>query len=265
MKRLTKILTLAIIGCVSCISFTSCVKNEIPEPIQPIIEESTVQPTVTPVPTLDPDKKAVAITFDDGPHSKYTTMIVDKLKEYSASATFFIVGNRVDEKCASAIKYANENGCEIAIHGFTHTYYYNKCDDATYNNELEQTADVIFQSIGKRPTLMRPIGGAISSQRVEECKYSVVNWSCDSEDWKHKKDPGSAEQINIIVENVMSTVKDRDIILMHEIYENSYQAFCIILQKLYDQGYVVTNVSNLIGIENIKTGTKYFSGRNQTN
>ena len=40
-------------------------------------------------------QKRIALTFDDGPHSKYTAEILDILKEYHVHATFFVVGSNV--------------------------------------------------------------------------------------------------------------------------------------------------------------------------
>ena len=75
--------------------------------------------------SVEPAKR-VAITFDDGPHNVRTVKIVDELAKYGFHATFFVVGNRVDGSAyngSSAVKYAIENGNEIAIHGYTHEKY----------------------------------------------------------------------------------------------------------------------------------------------
>lgn len=237
-----------------------------------IITTPTAEPTATPTPTpeatpiitvkpsatakLPEGKKVVAMTFDDGPHSKYTKLLVDVCKQYKAGATFFIIGNRVDEKTGPAIKYASENGCEIQIHGYTHEVYYNSCSDARFDEEMSKTAAVIKQHTGKAPTMMRPVGGKITEARVKSCPYSVIQWNVDSEDWRHKKE--NPEEVNVIVNNVMNTVAPGRIILMHEIYENSYQAFKIIMEKLYAEGYEVVTVTELLGEENIKPGTKFF-------
>ncbi len=219
----------------------------------------TVTPTAAPIATSslqkDPAKKYVALTFDDGPHKQYTRMIAEKLNEYGAHATFFVVGNRIDSDTAAAMKFACESGSEIQIHGYTHEAYYNKCSDDVYNSEISKTATAIENAVGVKPTLMRPIGGSITNDRVKTSKYGVIIWDVDSEDWKHKK--GGDEEVDIIVNNVMKDVRNGSIILMHEIYQNSYKAFCIILDKLYQQGYEVVNVTELIG--NVQLGKKYFS------
>ena len=106
---------------------------------------------------------------------------------------------------------------------------------------------------------MRPIGGSITNSRVKSCGYPVVLWNVDSEDWRHKTQTQS--EIDIIVNNVMKDVGDGKIILMHEIYENSYQALDIILRKLTEQGYKVVTVSELFGENNLTPGSKYFSAK----
>ena len=47
--------------------------------------------------------------------------------------------------------------------------------------------------------------------------------------------------------DVMSDIEDGDIILMHDIYENTYEASKVILKRLYDEGYEVVTVSELLG------------------
>jgi len=204
--------------------------------------------------------KRVAITFDDGPHSVYTVQIADKLAEYGGTATFFIVGNRLDPGAVSAMQYALKMGNEVGIHGYTHQYNYRNCDEAAYQEELSKTASAILSNFGVSPTLMRPIGGAITNERIAACPYAVVNWRVDSEDWRYKSrttEEEGARHVAIIVENVMSTVQDGDIVLMHELYQNSYEAFCIILDRLYEEGYEVVTVSELLG-GNPRPGQKYI-------
>ena len=212
----------------------------------------------------DPNAKVVAMTFDDGPHNVRTKAIADELEKYGYTATFFVVGNRVDGKTydgSSALKYVYEKGNEIAIHGYTHSVYYDSCDYDRYLRELSRTYDAIKEVVpDAKVKLMRPIGGKITDERVDECDYSVIMWSVDSEDWRYKgrgeNGELAEENINTIVENVMSQVKSGDIILMHDIYENTYEAAKIILKRLHDEGYDVVSVSELLEGK-AKKGTMY--------
>ena len=215
-------------------------------------------------------KKRVAITFDDGPHNVITKNIVDELNKYGFSATFFVVGNRVDGTAyngVAGLKYAYENGNEIGIHGYTHEVYYNKCSDAEYRDELSKTYDAIKAVVNAPVKLMRPVGGAITKDRINACEYSVVNWDVDSSDWEYKyradsnySDAEKQERVNAIVDNVMSSVKEGSIILLHDIYLSTYDATVIILKRLYEEGYEVVSVSELLG-SNRAAGRLYTSGR----
>jgi len=233
------------------------------------VGEDTHPETQTPnapeesAPSETPQKR-VAITFDDGPHNVWTKQIVNELGRYGFTATFFVLGNRVDGtdyRGGETMAFAASQGHEIAIHGYTHEVYYNKCSDAEYDYELSETAKVISAYGGGTPTLMRPIGGSITSERVAACPYAVVKWDVDSEDWRHKykseDTPEVAqEKIDTIVNNVMSTVHDGSIILLHDIYESTYDATCIILARLHEEGYDVVSVSELL--ENPVPGTLYY-------
>ncbi len=51
------------------------------------------------------DEKVIALTFDDGPHKKYTPEILDVLSKYDAKATFFIVGENAEKKSRASFTY----------------------------------------------------------------------------------------------------------------------------------------------------------------
>ena len=69
-------------------------------------------------------KKRVAITYDDGPAfdndtvQRLTYKLVDEFAKYGGTATFFVLGNRINSTTGKAIQYAHERGFEFAIHGF---------------------------------------------------------------------------------------------------------------------------------------------------
>ena len=222
-----------------------------------------------------PKKKRVAITYDDGPHNVRTKQIVDELAKYGFNATFFVVGDRVasvnDKNLtyngASALKYAASKGNEIGIHGYTHKANYSTCSDAVYESELKNTNLAINKILPDyKVKLMRPIGGSITSERIKECDYAVITWNVDSEDWKYRNssdEEAAHENVDTIVKNVMSKVSDGSIILMHDLYENTYEATKIILKQLDEQGYEVVTVSELLG-NRLSAGKKFNSYKKET-
>jgi Predicted xylanase/chitin deacetylase len=216
-------------------------------------------PTGTPTPTPDDGRKLIAFTFDDGPYSELTLKFMETLQKYDAKATWFVVGNRINETTGEQLKALTDAGMEVEIHAWTHDHYYDNCSDKIYREEIDKTYVKIIEATGVAPIMMRPPGGRISQKRIEDSPLYVVNWSVDSEDWRlksRKTDAEKQENINKIVNNVMTTVSRGKIILMHEIYYNSYEAFCIIIDKLSKQGYEFVTVSELLG-ENAPLGVKY--------
>lgn len=241
-----------------CLSLVSCLRaeahREFPDETEPT-NNNTTPPTVDTRPR-------VALTYDDGPSSITTKPIVDELNKYGYHATFFVVGNRVDrtpgqDNGAAAMVYAYENGNEIGIHGYTHQPNYATCSEETYQYEMTMTLKAIQARIpGYEVRLMRPVGGSISSTRVAESPYSVINWSVDSLDWTLRSPAGDEESIETIVNNALKDIEDGDIILMHDIYNNTYEATVILLARLNEMGFNVVTVSELIGDE-LCPGVKY--------
>ena len=230
------------------------------EPLTTTAPDTTTQKTE---PTPDPEpRKKVAVTFDDGPNGSMTYKFVDKLKEYGAAATFFVVGDRMGQNNGAALKYALDNGCEVGLHSYSHNFY-NKMTMDEFLLDLQKTDETINKYVDAQIRLMRPPGGILSSTQLSECPYTAILWSVDSNDWQYtgRSEAKREQNIQAIVDNVMSVVREGDIVLMHELYENSYEAFCIIIEQLYDQGYEIVTVSELLGSDRIVPGTKYHNAR----
>ena len=67
----------------------------------------------------NPEIKAVAITFDDGPHPYYTPRLLAILKKYGVKATFFVVG-KMAQRYPGLLKAEVADGHCIASHSYTH-------------------------------------------------------------------------------------------------------------------------------------------------
>lgn len=222
----------------------------------------TPTPSPTPAPTMVPaGVKRVAFTFDDGPsYSGLTRKFAEKLASYGGAGTWFVIGNRIDAETGKDLKYAADLGMSIQIHAWTHEFYFdqnpNKLDD-----ELQKTAEAIEKATGRKPKMFRPPGGNFTDKQVADCIYPVILWSVDTNDWKHKGNSNEEERANNIqkiVDTIMRQTQDGSIVLMHEIYNNSYDAFCIAIDQLAKEGYVFVTVEELIGNE-LMPGHRYSS------
>ena len=133
----------------------------------------------------NPEKvKKIALTFDDGPHPRYTKQILEILSEYNVTATFFIIG-------VNAINYPDtllavkDSGCEIANHTFSHKSV-SSMSVAEIDTEIKDCQSTVYQITGKTTSLFRPPEGACVEQvkeAADELDYKIILWSIDTKDW----------------------------------------------------------------------------------
>ena len=67
---------------------------------------------------IDTSEKVVALTFDDGP-SFYTEEILDILRLHKAQATFFLLGQNI-EQFPVLVQQIYKEGHEIGNHSYSH-------------------------------------------------------------------------------------------------------------------------------------------------
>lgn len=202
---------------------------------------------------VNPNKKMVAFTFDDGP-SIYTKSIVDCLFKHNSAATFFVVGNRVNNY-KDVIAHTYKMGSELANHSFSHPLLTDLTKDGV-KNQIKKTDNRIKAITGEKPVLMRvPYGGHNEMVRKAAGK-PLIQWSDDTLDWKTRSKSAT-------VKYVMSHVQDGDIILMHDIHEPTMQAALELIPKLRAKGYQIVTVSELAKYQGytLKKGKAYSSFR----
>lgn len=199
---------------------------------------------------IDPSRPMVALTFDDGP-GKYTESLLATLEKYDARATFFMLGKNA-EKYPEMIKKMEEMGCELGNHSATHTDLV-KLDEDGIRQEIGRTQSAVEAAVGHGASLMRPPYGSMDSRVRGAAEMPIVMWSLDTLDWK-KKDAA------MITDDVLNSVADGDIVLMHDIHDFSVESAITLIPQLIERGYQLVTVSELAearGVE-MNNGEKYF-------
>lgn len=203
--------------------------------------------------SIDPDKKMVALTFDDGP-GPYTQAIVNCLRKNNARATFFVLGERIDTY-SDELESAFKNGNEIANHSYSHPTL-TKLSKSKIKSEISKTDKKIKNITGVSTSLLRTPGGSVNSTVKSAAGKPIILWSIDTLDWKTRN---KTKTIN----SVMNNVKDGDIILLHDIHKPTKEAALEIIPKLKKKGYQLVTVSELAQYRGykLKNGTVYNSFR----
>lgn len=186
------------------------------------------------------DKKVVAITFDDGPSSKYNAKFLDVLARNKAHATFFMVGTMM-QTCQKCVLDTYQSGNEVASHTYNHLNMKTSSIEDV-NASIKKTDDLFYQITNDHIEYVRPPYGAYNKTTLENVDYPLILWNLDTEDWRYR-------DVDHIVNYVMENVSDGSIILMHELYETSLQALEILLPKLYAEGYQVVSVGELASLK----------------
>ncbi len=200
------------------------------------------QPTQVPyvyIPRkMDRNKKLVAMTFDDGPHFEVTKKVLNLLEELGGKATFFTLGSLL-EKHPEIVKSAAEKGHEIAYHSYDHPNLttISKKDILFQINESSQKIHKILNSEGT--LLLRPPYGAVNETVMSYFDNPIVNWSVDTKDWKSRN--GKA-----VCTEIMRHTSKGDIVLMHDIYNSTYEGFECAARQLKAQGFEFVTVSELM-------------------
>ncbi len=192
--------------------------------------------------TLDPTKKTIAFTFDDGPKRSTTTELLQILNDNHANATFFMLGNRMNSN-KELIKniIASEN--DIGNHSYSHKYL-TRIDDVRLKLEISMTEDILFDISGQNTKYFRVPYGSLNEKVRSTITTPIIRWSVDTNDWKYKNS-------EIVKENILSEVHDGDIVLMHDIHSTTVEAVRMVLPELYANGYQVTSVSKLSSLKQV--------------
>ena len=202
---------------------------------------------------VDPKKKMVALTFDDGP-GKYTKTIVKCLKKNNAKATFFVLGGNVSAY-PSSVKAAYKAGCQIGNHTYGHPDL-TRLSTKEIKSQISKTDKAVKAITGSATTIMRTPGGSVNSTVKKAVGKPIILWSIDTRDWEHRN-------TNKTIQCVMNNVKDGDIVLMHDIHAPTKDAALYLIPKLKKKGYQLVTVKELAAHRGhtLKKGSVYNSLR----
>lgn len=200
----------------------------------------------------DENQKIIALTFDDGPHPRFTPQILDLLKEYDAKGTFFVLGKHV-KLYPEVVERIKSEGHEVGNHTFTHIDV-SKSSYWKIKKEFEDTQNVIYNVTGSKPNIFRPPFGFINNAAlhiVQESGSRIILWSPnqDPNDWRS---PGE----DYIVKHVLSNIGNGNIILLHDYIpekdSHTVKALKRILPELTKEGYRFVTINELIEISNLQ-------------
>ncbi len=191
--------------------------------------------------SITTSKPIVALTFDDGPRPASTGRILNTLEAYNARATFFVVGYLAVEN-ATILQRMQSLGCQIGNHSYSHPDL-TTLSASGIATQLNSTANAVYSATGLYPTVIRPPYGSKNSTLLATAMQPLILWSIDTLDWKYR----NADRVT---EQVLSYIKDGDIVLMHDLYDTTAAAVERIVPELIKRGYQLVTVDELAAYKN---------------
>jgi peptidoglycan/xylan/chitin deacetylase (PgdA/CDA1 family) len=187
------------------------------------------------------EPRTIALTFDDGPHAKYTPALLDILKKEGISATFFLIGQYAEHHPQLAERIIRE-GHAVGMHSYSHRGY----SSLSLGERIEEIrrSQKTLQGLLRRPCRMfRPPQGAMSLGQFFYCLrrgITTVLWNRDSFDFKHRN-------AGLIRDQVCRRAADSgDILLFHDDNEHTLRALPEIIRFLKQQGFQFLTIEEML-------------------
>jgi peptidoglycan/xylan/chitin deacetylase (PgdA/CDA1 family) len=183
---------------------------------------------------------SVALTIDDGPHPLITSLMLEVLRQHNLKATFFVVGEKVEE-CPELLRRLVDEGHEIGNHTYSHPRLKHLSEAETLA-QLRACQMVVGRVSGRPITLLRPPGGGVADhvlRAATTANSTVVLWTHNTNDWL-KISPAE------IAANALRDLRPGSVILMHQGDILSVRALPLIIEGVAQKGLRLTTVSDMI-------------------
>ena len=214
-----------------------------------------IRPMMTENAYLETDNESYyqvcALTFDDGPSQQNTPKVLDALMETGARATFFVIGNRIGEY-RHLVQREHDNGHAVASHNWHHGNV-TKSSGASLRAMPRKVNAAMTGAIGIPVRYDRVPGGRYPPMIKAKVGWSYIQWSLDTYDWRGGNTAG-------VMKKVRKKLRNGDIILCHDIKDNTPESARQIVRYLEEQGFMPLTIDELFakdGVE-LQPDTVYF-------
>lgn len=184
--------------------------------------------------------KEVALTFDDGPRPEHVRPLLDLLGKEKIKATFFVVGQKVEEN-PRLVRRMMKEGHEVGNHTFTHPRL-DGMSSEQIEKEIAQCARAVEKATGAGMNLFRPPGMRYDEtviRAAQDLGYVTIHWNSAAQDYK-PQDPAS------LANKVLKRTQPGSVILLHN-HPDTIAALPTIISQLKLKGYRFVRVSQMLG------------------
>jgi peptidoglycan/xylan/chitin deacetylase (PgdA/CDA1 family) len=160
--------------------------------------------------------RGVALTFDDGPHPRWTPRILEILARRGVRATFFVVGRKVEDH-PEVLRAIVDAGHGVGLHSYAHDRLFALRSERRVRDDLERGMVALERILGSRPALFRPPIGHTNpriARVVDALGLVVVGWTLGGRDGLARAHPDD------VATRVRRDLRDGAIVLLHDAPEH---------------------------------------------
>ena len=182
---------------------------------------------------INPAEKVIYLTFDDGPNSRVTPLVLDILDRFEVKATFFCVGENVS-RFPDVFDEVKRRGHTVGNHTFNHLKGFEYSTD-DYVRNVKKASEFIDSR------LFRPPHGQIKPSQIKALKddYLIIMWDFITYDYDKRIEPEK------IIAEVKKRSRNGSIVVFHDSLKaekNVLQVLPEALRFWKENGYKVCHI-----------------------
>lgn len=180
---------------------------------------------------------ALYLTFDDGPHPEYTPRVLDLLAANNAHASFFLLGEAVENHPRIVERIVAE-GHLLGNHSYNHPRFA-KLSWPEQIAQIERTDGLLAAFDNRKEHRFRPPSGRFTTAMLTSFamrRRNITYWSYDSMDYQRQ--PAAT-----VVEMLRSDPPGSgDVVLMHDDSEATVRVLTELLPEWRAQGRMMRSL-----------------------
>ncbi|KIO34382.1 carbohydrate esterase family 4 protein [Tulasnella calospora MUT 4182] len=191
----------------------------------------------------------LGVSFDDGP-TPASPKLYDFLKSQNQKVTHFFIGSNIRDN-PDIFMQAFNNGNDMAVHTYTHRWMTSLTNEEAMA-ELGWTMQIIYDMTGGRvPRYWRPPYGD-SDNRIRAIArlfgLQQVDWNQDTDDWEMANGKLTLAEVEASLHKFITGPKSPGLIILeHELYPETVEAFVNAYPLMKSSGWDVRNIPDLFG------------------
>lgn len=190
------------------------------------------------------DAAEIALSFDDGPKTNYTSAVLRVLKTNNVKAAFFCIGSRIAGS-ESLFAQVHEEGHLIGNHSYSHHFWFDLFSAKKMLSDLRMMSLTMENEIGLRPRLFRPPYGVMNpnlKKAILRGNYIPVGWSVRSMDTVVKDEKK-------LLKRMTAALRPGAIFLFHDTSRVTLAILPEFIRYATRQGYKIVRLDKLLNLK----------------